>query len=191
MQTSELSLELVGLGRGERPSMVAAVLGSRSERDGGQFLAAGPVGVLRLLPDAVLAATLRCRPFTLTIGHGRACFARRLRLPPGLRGLGLGTWLMASLVRRAVDLGLGAARVRALHLVARDASPLRDAFYRSMGFEVTVWRDGSGWARAKRLDALRSEADSAKSRLMHRVPLAHVPAPDALMSALAAGARTR
>ena len=185
------TLELVGLGPGKRPSVVAAVLGSGTERGGGVFLAAGPVGVLRLLPDAVLAASLRCRPFTLTIEHGRARFARHLRLPSGLRGLGLGTWLMTSLVRQAVGLGLGASRVRSLHLVPHDASDLRDAFYRTMGFVVTVWRDGSGWARAARLDGLRTEADPAKARLLHRALLRQVPAPDVLLRALAAGPGTR
>jgi len=186
------SLELIALGRdGARPSAVAAVLRSARGRDGDRLLSAGPVGLLRILPDAAVASVLSCKPFTLAVRRGLACFDRYLRLPPGLRGLGLGTWLMAALVRQAVDLGLGASRVRSLHLVARDASDLRDNFYRAMGFTVTVWRDGSGWARAARLDTLRASANPAKTRLLHRARLTEIPGPDELMSALAAGARRR
>ena len=185
------ALEFIGLGSGDRPSAVVAVLRGEHGEGGDRLLSAGPVGLMRLLPDAVLAATVRCAAFTLAVHGGRACFSRNLRLPPQLRGLGLGTWLMAALVRRAVALGLGAARVRSLHLVARDASALRDHFYRSMGFAVTVWRDGSGWARVARLDALRRHADPVKVRLLHRCVPAEVPPSDLLMRTLAAGASRR
>ncbi len=189
------ALELIGLWPGHGPddarlSAVAAVLRVEREQGGGWLLSAGPLAVLRFLPDAAVAASVRCKPFTLAVRHDRACFDRYLRLPVTLRGLGLGTWLMSSLVRQAVDRGLGAARVRSLHLVARDASELRDSFYRSMGFAVTVWRDGSGWARAARLDGLRRRANPAKVRLLHYASVSQVPSPDALMHTLAAGTRT-
>jgi len=105
-----------------------------------------------------------CRGFTLTLRGGRARFGRSLHLPPGLRGRGLGTYLMAWLVRRAVDLGFGALPVHGLHLIRQQDTPLRNAFYRSMGFELTLYRDGSGWARAPRLDGLRMRHDPAKVR---------------------------
>ncbi len=169
---------------GRQTRAVAAVLRAVREDSDGCLLSAGPVALARILPGAVALLLPRCKPFTLGVRGGRACFSRSLRLPPPLRGLGLGTWLMAGLVRQAVARGLGAARVRSLHLVARDASDLRDNFYRAMGFAVTVWRDGSGWARAARLDALRTRPNAAKAR-----PLAKAEAPPDLLSALAAGAR--
>lgn len=111
-------------------------------------------------------ALVRLRPFCLEVRQGKARFDRDIRLPPALRGLGLGTYLLATLVRVAVGLGHGEARVRALHLVSRDASPLRDAFYRSMRFTLTLWPDGSGWARARRLDDLRAGHDPARVRAL-------------------------
>lgn len=111
-------------------------------------------------------ALVRLRPFCLEVRQGKARFDRDIRLPPALRGLGLGTYLLATLVRVAVGLGHAEARVRALHLVSRDASPLRDAFYRSMRFTLTLWPDGSGWARARRLGDLRAGHDPGRVRAL-------------------------
>lgn len=102
------------------------------------------------------------RPFTLRVAGGKARFDRDLRLPGPWQGLGLGTWLLCSLVRLAVLLGHGEARPRALHLVGRDHTPLRAAFYRSMCFTLTLWPDGTGFARAARLADLRLCHDPAK-----------------------------
>ncbi len=102
------------------------------------------------------------RPFSLTVRGAKARFDRDLRLPPPWRGLGLGTYFLATLVRLAVLLGHGQARVRALHLVARDHAPLRTAFYLGMGFRLTLWPDGTGFARADRLADLRRTLNPAK-----------------------------
>lgn len=126
--------------------------------------------VLRPLAEAVPCAggwrlaVLRVRPFSLHVRGGKARFDRDIRLPAPLRGLGLGTYLLSTLVRLAVRLGHAEARVRALHLVARDHTPLRAAFYRSMRFSLTLWADGTGWARAARLGDLRAACDPAKVR---------------------------
>ncbi|WP_028587316.1 hypothetical protein [Desulfocurvus vexinensis] len=148
-------------------------------REAGAPQALGPSGCLALATASACAgpgvradggvgpwALVRLRPFCLEVRRGKARFDRDIRLPPALRGLGLGTYLLATLVRVAVGLGHAEARVRALHLVSRDASPLRDAFYRSMRFTLTLWPDGSGWARARRLGDLRAGHDPARVRAL-------------------------
>ncbi|WP_461210905.1 hypothetical protein [Desulfocurvus sp. DL9XJH121] len=115
---------------------------------------------------------LRAKALALDADPRRARFSRELLLPEALRGLGLGTYILCALVRRAVGRGCGGARVRALHLLARQHSPLRSAFYLGMGFELTLYADGSGWARAPRLDGLRAAHDPAKVREAWPVDLA-------------------
>lgn len=119
---------------------------------------------------------LRARPLRLDViaapRHLAARFSRVIELPAPLRGLGLGTYLMSTLVRRAVALGFGAARVRSLHLLKRQDTPLRNAFYRCMGFDLALYADGSGWARARRLDQLRTAHDPAKLRELPPPPAA-------------------
>lgn len=103
-----------------------------------------------------------CPGFTLEIRRGKARFGRSFALPRELRGQGLGTYLLAGLVCRAVRLGFGGVPVHGLHLIKQQNTPLRNAFYRSMGFTLTLYRDGSGWVRAPRLDVLRMEHDPEK-----------------------------
>ena len=119
---------------------------------------------------------LRAKPLCLEVlaapRHLAARFSRVIELPAPLRGLGLGTYLMSTLVRRAVAQGFGAARVRSLHLLKRQDTPLRNAFYLSMGFDLALYADGSGWARARRLDQLRAAHDPAKLRELPPPPAA-------------------
>lgn len=161
-------LEAVEAGPSGLPGAVRVLLAHELSLDGDGCaqritpLAAGPVaGCGGSLPpwDA-----LRARAFVLEAGPDKARFGRVLELPEALRGLGLGTHILCALVRRAVALGFGGARVRSLHLVKAQDTPLRNAFYRRMGFCVTLYRDGSGWARAARLDQLRTLAHAAKIR---------------------------
>jgi len=103
-----------------------------------------------------------CPGFVLEIRGGKARFGRSFSLPAELRGRGLGTYLLTGLIRRAVGLGFGDVPVHGLHLIKQQNSPLRNAFYQSMGFTLIPYRDGSGWARAPRLDVLRMHHDSGK-----------------------------
>ncbi|BBD07192.1 hypothetical protein [Desulfovibrio ferrophilus] len=105
-----------------------------------------------------------CPGFTLEVRGGKARFGRMFSLPHELRGQGLGTYLLCGLVREAVGFGFGNLPVHGLHLIKQQDTPLRNAFYRSMGFTLTLYRDGSGWARAPRLDVLRMHHDPAKVR---------------------------
>ena len=121
------------------------------------------VGLARTLPaDGLGWERLRAKSFTLNVRRGRACFSRDLKLPEGVRGVGVGTYMLCSLVRRAVRLGFGGVKVRSLNLVKAQNTPLRNAFYERMGFDLTLYSDGSGWARARRLDQLRMRHDPAK-----------------------------
>lgn len=100
----------------------------------------------------------------LRICGGKAAFGRFLQIPAGMRGNGLGTWFMCSLVKNAIALGFAEASVRGLHLVKRHDSSLRNAFYRNLGFDVVLYRDGSGFARAARIGQLRVAHDPLKVR---------------------------
>jgi hypothetical protein len=77
------------------------------------------------------------------------------------------------LVRFGVAHGCGDAHVRSLNLIARQDTPLRNAFYENMGFRLTVYRDGAGWARSAHLRLLRQRHDPAK---VCDIPLSGCPA---------------
>lgn len=87
---------------------------------------------------------------------------------------------MCQLVGRAVAHdGYRDAPVRSLHLLKRQNSALRNAFYERLGFDLTLYDDGSGWARAKRLGQLRTSAEAGKVRELDglgMVPQCAVPA---------------
>lgn len=158
----------LGTAPNEREACRVAVDGRESVGVEGCALGLSPV---LLLPDSGGAFNVRCPGFTLTVRGGKARFGRAFSLCPELRGRGLGTYLMTRLARRAVQLGFGAVPVHALHLVRQQNTPLRNAFYRSMGFDLTLYRDGSGWARAARLDRLRLASDPAKVVEEGSIPL--------------------
>lgn len=140
------------------------ILRDSAERDAsGCHVELTPVCGCVLVRGRVLRVVrFACKGFHLDVRHGKACFGRELILSEDLRGLGVGTYLLCGLVRRAVSCGCTDARVRSLHLISRQNTPLRNAFYRNMGFDVTVYRDGSGWARCSRLGDLRQQHDLAK-----------------------------
>ncbi|SKA76346.1 GNAT family N-acetyltransferase [Desulfobaculum bizertense] len=105
-----------------------------------------------------------CKGFELHCGERQLAFGRELFVPEPLRGRGVGSYLLRWLAGQALDAGLGAERVRSLHLISRQNTELRNAFYERLGFELTVYRDGSGWARLPQLKAMQMQPSHEKVR---------------------------
>lgn len=125
-------------------------------------VAVTPLVLCGVAGGRVCVQRVRAKGFELAVHRDKACFGREFLLPPCLRGKGLGTYLLCRLVCFGVAHGCGDAHVRSLNLIARQDTPLRNAFYENMGFRLTVYRDGAGWARSAHLHLLRQRHDSAK-----------------------------